>query len=89
MGASSSEDRAGPPQARILGLGLSAGLAIALSGCEASRDYNARMRQEELRSAYRSCLYDATGPFGSAGIEVIKDCRSRVYGGRVSDSAAG
>lgn len=61
-------------------LALAASIAIALTGCEISEADQRRMMQEEARREYRSCLYDATGPFGSASIEVIKDCRQRIYG---------
>ena len=64
----------------IGGLTLMVGIGAALSGCQSRQEYDARMAAQDKREAYTSCLYDATGPFGSASIEVVRDCRKQVYG---------
>lgn len=65
--------------------------AIAIAGCvsDEQRAENQRRSSErsavayaerEAHRAYRRCIYEATGFFGSASIEVVKHCESKAEG---------
>jgi hypothetical protein len=70
-------------RARILGLGLSVGIAIA--GChrltpqeQAQQAATARAERAALDEelAFRNCIDEVVGAFSAASIEVIHECRA-------------
>lgn len=59
-------------RANLRCLGLSAGIAIALAGCDHTP---ADRTRHDLEAAFNNCIWTTVGSFQAASVEVIRACR--------------
>lgn len=65
-------------------------VAVVLSGCSEAEKRERRearrlqAQQQKFDRLYESCIYRVTGPFGTASVEVMRECAKLASEGRTA-----